>query len=161
MFIVKKLMTAAIAFLVALLVGGCVAAGAGASFENPGASGSADASPPALNLDAGEAARAQFDLSALPASAPPPAVAAEAAVRTAEANAMGGPLRGPLLGVGRGRAAPDAVSPVKTVWVVEFGPGGQVPLNGPNGGTAPILLQIVAVDDQTGEFMRSYIKSGT
>jgi hypothetical protein len=161
MFIVKKLMTAAIALVVVVLVGGCVSAGAGASFQNPGASGIADASPPPLNLDAGEAARAQIDLSALPATAPPPAVTPEAALSIAEAHAMGGPVRGPLLGVGRGRAAPDAASPERTVWVIAFGPGGQVPLTGPNGGSEPILLQIVAVDDQTGEFMRSYIKSGT
>jgi hypothetical protein len=72
---------------------------------------------------------------------------------------MGGPDRGALLGVARGRASKSAGSPVKTVWVVAHGPGGQVPMNGPMGGSETISMQIVLIDDQTGTFMRASVRS--
>ena len=72
---------------------------------------------------------------------------------------MGGPDRGSLLGVARGRASETAGSPAKTVWAIAYGPGGQVPMNGPQGGSETISMQIVLIDDQTGTFMRAYLRS--
>lgn len=34
-------------------------------------------------------------------------------------------------------------------------------MTGPSGGFEPILLQILLIDDQTSEFLRSYIKSSS
>ena len=65
----------------------------------------------------------------------------------------------PLLGVARGRASASAGSPAKTVWAVGYGPGGQVPMEGPAGGSETISMQIVLIDDQTGTFMRAYVRS--
>jgi hypothetical protein len=96
----------------------------------------------ALAISANDAARAGVDLGPLPADAPPPAITSAAAVAGASAQAMGGPDRGALLGVVRGRASESAGSPVKTVWAVAYGPGGQVPMEGPQGGSETITMQI-------------------
>ena len=110
-------------------------------------------------IGANDAQRAGVDLGPLPADAPPPAITSAAAVADASAHAMGGPERGPLLGFARGRASESAGLPVKTVWVVAYGPGGQVPMEGPQGGSETISMQIVLIDDQTGAFMRTYVTS--
>ncbi len=97
---------------------------------------------------------------------PAPKVAASAAVTTAELQLAAPKDHGPLLAVGRGTARQfdDPASPIRSVWVVAFGPGGEVPLQGPAGGSqplsAPIALQLVLIDDQSGGFLRAYIKSG-
>jgi len=49
--------------------------------------------------------------------------------------------------------------PVKTVWAVAYGPGGQAPMNGPQGGSETISMQIVLIDDQTGALMRTFTRS--
>jgi hypothetical protein len=113
----------------------------------------------ARTIGADDAARAGVDLGPLPADAPPPAITSEAAVTLASAQALGGPDRGPLLGVARGRASESAGSPVKTVWAVAYGPGGQVPMEGPQGGSETISMQIVLIDDQRGASMRTYVRS--
>jgi hypothetical protein len=113
----------------------------------------------ARTIGADDAARAGVDLGPLPADAPPPAITSAAAVTLASAQALGGPDRGPLLGVARGRASESAGSPVKTVWAVAYGPGGQVPMEGPQGGSETISMQIVLIDDQRGASMRTYVRS--
>ena len=113
----------------------------------------------ARTIDANDAQRAGVDLGPLPAEAPPPAITSAAAVADASAQAMGGPDRGALLGVARGRVSETAGSPVKTFWAVAFGPGGQVPMEGPQGGSETISMQIVLIDDQTGAFMHTYVRS--
>jgi hypothetical protein len=110
-------------------------------------------------MDANDAQRAGVDLGPLPADAPPPAITSGEAVALASAHALGGPDRGEVLGVARGRASESAGSKVKSVWVVAYGPGGQVPMEGPAGGSETISMQIVLIDDQTGTFMRTYTKS--
>ena len=110
-------------------------------------------------MDANDAQRAGVDLGPLPADAPPPAITSASAVTFASAHALGGPDRGSLLGVARGRASETAGSPAKTVWAIAYGPGGQVPMNGPQGGSETISMQIVLIDDQTGTFMRAYLRS--
>ena len=112
-----------------------------------------------LAIGATYAQRAEVDLGPLSADAPPAAITSGEAVADASAQAMGGPDRGALLGVARGRASKSAGSPVKTVWVVAHGPGGQVPMNGPMGGSETISMQIVLIDDQTGTFMRASVRS--
>ncbi len=112
-----------------------------------------------LPIGADDAQRAGVDLGPLPADAPPPAITSGAAVTLASAHALGGPDRGSLLGVARGRASETAGSPVKTVWAVAYGPGGQVPMNGPQGGSETLSLQIVLIDAQSGAFMRTYVRS--
>ena len=62
-------------------------------------------------------------------------------------------------GVVGGRASESAGSPAKTVWAVAYGPGGQVPMEGAQGGWEAISMQIVVIDDQTGAFMRTYVRS--
>jgi hypothetical protein len=49
--------------------------------------------------------------------------------------------------------------PVKTVWAVAYGPGGQVPMMGPQGGSETISMQIVLIDDQSGASIRTYVRS--
>jgi hypothetical protein len=110
-------------------------------------------------IGADDAQRAEVDLGPLPADAPPPAITSASAVTFASAHALGGPDRGSLLGVARGRASETAGSPAKTVWAIAYGPGGQVPMNGPQGGSETISMQIVLIDDQTGTFMRAYLRS--
>jgi hypothetical protein len=112
-----------------------------------------------LPIGADDAQRAEVDLGPLPADAPPPAITSGAAVTLASAHALGGPDRGAVLGVARGRASETAGSPAKTVWAVGYGPGGQVPMEGPAGGSETISMQIVLIDDQTGAFMRTYTRS--
>ena len=82
----------------------------------------------ARTIGADDAARAGVDLGPLPADAPPPAITSAAAVTLASTNASGGPDRGALLGVVRGRASASAGSPAKTVWAVAYGPGGSSPV---------------------------------
>jgi hypothetical protein len=127
-------------FLVSALLAGCAASGGSW-------------------LGADDAQRAGVDLGPLPADAPPAAITSGEAVADASSHALGGPDRGVLLGVARGRASESAGSPAKTVWVVAYGPGGQVPMNGPKGGSETISMQIVLVDDQTGAFMRASVRS--
>jgi hypothetical protein len=127
--------------LISVLLAGCAATGG------------------SLPIGADDAQRAEVDLGPLPADAPPPAITSGAAVTLASAHAVGGPDRGSLLGVARGRASETAGSPAKTVWAVAYGPGGQVPMNGPQGGSETISMQIVLIDDQTGAFMRAYLRS--
>jgi hypothetical protein len=110
-------------------------------------------------IGADDAARAGVDLGRLPADAPPPAITSGAAVALASAHASGGPDRGVLLGVARGRASESAGSPVRTVWAVAYGPGGQVPMMSPQGGFETIQMQIVLIDDQSGAFIRTYTRS--
>ena len=112
-----------------------------------------------LPIGADDAQRAEVDLGPLPADAPPPAITSGAAVTLASAHALGGPDRGSLLGVARGRASETAGSPAKTVWAVAYGPGGQVPMNGPQGGSETISMQIVLIDDQSGATVRAYLRS--
>ena len=113
----------------------------------------------ARTIGADDAQRAGVDLGPLPPDAPPPAITSGAAVAVASAHASGGPDRGALLGVARERASESAGAPVKTVWAVAYGPGGQVPMNGPQGGSETISMQIVLIDDQSGAFMRTYTRS--
>jgi hypothetical protein len=110
-------------------------------------------------IGANDAGRAGVDLGPLPTDAPSPVITPAAAVALASTHALGGPHRGPLLGVARGRVSETAGSPVRTVWAVAYGPGGQVPMEGPQGGSETISLQIVLIDDQTGAFMRTYVRS--
>ncbi len=112
-----------------------------------------------LPIGADDAQRAGVDLGPLPADAPPPAITSAAAVAAASTHTSGGPDRGALLGVARGRASESAGSPVETVWAVAYGPGGQVPMMGPQGGSETISMQIVLIDDQSGAFMRTYTRS--
>jgi hypothetical protein len=79
-------------------------------------------------IGADEAQLAEVDLGPLPTDAPPPAITSAAAVTLASTNASGGPDRGALLGVVRGRASASAGSPAKTVWAVAYGPGGSSPV---------------------------------
>lgn len=113
----------------------------------------------ALAIGADDAQRVGVDLGPLPADAPPPVITSGEAVAVASAHALGGPDRGPLLAVARGRASESAGAPVRTAWVVAYGPGGQVPMNGPQGGSETISMQIVLIDDQSGAFMRTYTMS--
>jgi hypothetical protein len=113
----------------------------------------------ARTIGADDAQRVGVDLGPLPADAPPPVITSGEAVAVASAHALGGPDRGPLLAVARGRASESAGSPVKTVWAVAYGPGGQMPMMGPQGGSETISMQIVLIDDQTGAFMRTYTRS--
>jgi len=96
----------------------------------------------------------------LPAGAPAAAITASQAVATANENAEGAAARGSILAVARATAKQfdDATSPVRTVWVIAYGPGGTTPNMGPSGGEAPIAFQLVIVDDQTGAFLRGYIR---
>jgi hypothetical protein len=110
-------------------------------------------------IGADDAQRVGVDLGPLPADASPPAITSAAAVTLASAHALGGPDRGSVLGVARGRASESAGAPVKTVWAVAYGPGGQVPMNGPQGGSETISMPVVLIDDQTGAFMRTYTRS--
>ena len=113
----------------------------------------------ARTIGADDAHRAGVDLGPLPADAPSPVITPAAAVALASTHALGGPDRGAPLGVARGWASESAGSPVKTVWAVAHGPGGQVPMEGPQGGSETISMQIVLIDDQTGAFIRSYVRS--
>lgn len=85
-----------------------------------------------------------------------------AALKVALQHADGGPTHGPVTTEGRalGREGADPAFPFRSVWVFVLGPGGEVPLAGPGGGTAPILFQIIQIDDQTGAFVRAYSESG-
>ena len=112
-----------------------------------------------LAIGADDAQRAGIDLGPLPVDAPPPAITSASAVTFASAHALGGPDRGALLGVARGRASESAGAPLKTVWAVAYGPGGHVPMMGPQGGSETISMQIVLIDDQTGAFMRTFTRS--
>jgi len=97
----------------------------------------------------------------LPTDAPPAVVAIDAAVATSDAQALGGPNRGPVLAVGRAMFEMGGSGPSRTVWVVIYGPGGLVPNAGPGGGTsAPISRQIDVVDDQSGVWLTGQITSG-
>jgi hypothetical protein len=111
------------------------------------------------SIGADDAQRVAVDLGPLAADAPTPAISSAAAVAVASAHALGGPDQGALLGVARGRASESVGSPAKTVWAVAYGPGGQVPMNGPQGGSETISMQIVLIDDQSGAFMRTYTRS--
>jgi hypothetical protein len=113
----------------------------------------------ARTIAADDAQRAGVDLGPLPADAPSPAITSGAAVALASAHASGGPDRGAVLGVARGRASETVGSPVKSVWAVAYGPGGQMPMMGPQGGSETISMQIVLIDDQSGAFMRTYVRS--
>jgi hypothetical protein len=128
-------------YLISVLLAGCAATGG------------------SLPIGADDAQRAEVDLGPLPADAPPAAITSGAAVAIASTHTSGGPDRGVFLGFARGRASESAGSPVKTVWVVAYGPGGQVPMMGPQGGSETISMQIVLIDDQTGTFMRAYLRS--
>src|SRR5689334_20912484 len=98
------------------------------------------------------------DLSPVPDTLPAPAVTADQALATANGYEAGGDDRGRLLGVARGRAHQYSNDPLRTVWVVVYGPGGTMPAEGPPGGQSPIYLQIVLIDDQSGEFLRSTVR---
>jgi hypothetical protein len=113
----------------------------------------------APTIGADDAQRAGVDLGPLPADVPPPATPSTDAVAVASGHASGGPDRGPLLGVARGRATETVGAPVKTVWAVAYGPGGQVPMTGPQGGSETISMQILLIDDQSGAHMRTYTRS--
>ena len=128
-------------FLVSALLAGCAVTGG------------------SLPIGADDAQRAGVDLGPLPADVPPAAITSEAAVTVASTHVSGGPDRGAVLGVARGRASESAGAPAKTVWAVAYGPGGQVPMEGPQGGWEGISMQIVVIDDQTGAFMRTYVRS--
>lgn len=144
--------------LLVVILGLAVAAGCG----GPAGTSLSPLYPTDLGvLSAEDAATAKIDISPLPDGVPPPKVDRSATAAIAVANV--GAARGDILAVGRARARQfdDPASPLRTVWVVVFGPGGQVPITGPQGGSARIVLQLVLVDDQTGEFLRSYIKSAT
>jgi hypothetical protein len=113
----------------------------------------------ARTIGADDAQRAGVDLGPLPADVPPPAITSAAAAALASTHASGGPERGALLGVARGRATETPGSPLKTVWAVAYGPGGHIPMLGPQGGSETISMQIVLIDDQSGALMRTYTRS--
>ena len=139
--------------VVSLVAAACVQAGASA------APGSTSVSSDLSLLSLAVISQVKVDTGPLPSGAPAPKVDASTAIKTATANLYG--EHGPLLALGRGRAKKfeDATEPVRTVWVAVFGPGGTVPLQGPDGGLAPISLQVVLIDDQSGEFLRDDIES--
>jgi hypothetical protein len=143
----------ALCLVVSLVAAACMQAAASA------APGSTSVSSDLSLLSPAVISQVKVDTGPLPSGAPAPKVDASTAIKTATANLYG--EHGPLLALGRGRAKKfeDATEPVRTVWVAVFGPGGTVPLQGPDGGWAPISLQVVLIDDQSGEFLRDYIES--
>jgi len=95
----------------------------------------------------------------VPSNARAAAIPAVAAVEAAEADSRteGGPDRGPVIAVARALAGPP---PVETVWVVVFGPGGTVPVIGPDASaTGAIVSQIVLIDDQNGTYLHNTVAS--
>ena len=120
--------------------------------------------PVAIQLPAGALspdvlADEHIDLSPVPDTLPAPALTADQALATANGYEAGGDLRGRLLGVARGRAPQYVNDAKRTVWVVVYGPGGTMPAEGPAAAAqSPIHLQIVLIDDQSGEFLRSTVR---
>jgi hypothetical protein len=137
-----------LAIATALLIAGCAQAQSGASFSSD------------LSSAVSPSDMAAAKIGTLPAGAVAPAITASKAVATADENAGGAAARGSILAVARATAKQfdDVNSPVRTVWVIAYGPGGTTPMMGPSGGEAPIAFQLMIVDDQTGEFVRGYIR---
>ena len=99
----------------------------------------------------------KLDLSPLPADA------ASATIDQATALKLATDLgaskdHGPIIGISRGRAKQfdEPTDKVRTVWIVVYGAGGKV---GVLDGFQDITLQVVLIDDQTGEYVRSQIES--
>lgn len=141
-------MIRSVALLAALVLAGCTQAPASASFGSD------------LSTAVSPSDMVAAKIGALPASAAGPAITATEAVATADENAGGAAARGSVVAVARATAKrfDDATSPVRTVWVVAYGPGGRTPNMGPSGGDAPIAFQLMIIDDQTGEFVRGCIR---
>jgi hypothetical protein len=99
----------------------------------------------------------KIDLSALPADAPAAAMDSAAAVNLAT-DAGASKDHGPVIGISRGRAKQfdEPTDKMRTVWVVVYGPGGTVAVLD---GFQNITLQVVLIDDQTGEYLRSQVES--
>jgi hypothetical protein len=142
----------------ALALAACSRLGSGAS-PTPTALAGVDSADAVMPADL--VSRAKVDLSPIPAAVPAAAVGEEKASATAETHIFGGASHGTLIGASRGRAKlyEDASDPVRTVWVFVYGPGGQVQVEGPPGGYQDITMQVVLVDDQTGEFLRGETES--
>jgi hypothetical protein len=97
------------------------------------------------------------------ASAAEPKVTVSAAQVAAMDRILGGQDHGPLLTSGRAmvKANDDPATKAQTAWVFVFGPGGKFLPPGPGGqAVIQIKLQIVLVDDQSGEAIRSSVVSG-
>jgi hypothetical protein len=92
--------------------------------------------------------------------APPALVTIDEAVAIADGRAYGGSARGPIIAVARASARQTPAAPVKTVWVVVYGPGGLFEGQGRVETEAPIHVQIVLVDDQSGAVLSNYLTSG-
>jgi hypothetical protein len=124
--------------------------GTGASGANPG-----DILTPAV---AGENL---IDLGTIPASLPGAKIKESEAISIARQHAMGGPNAGSVRGTVRAMAQPDQSQAERTVWVVVFGPGGNVPVPAIAASEPPLLIlyQLVLIDDQTGAFLRASVKS--
>ncbi len=107
------------------------------------------------------AAKAQIDLGSIPPSLPAARITDAEAVAVSRQHALGGPAAGPITGVVRAIARPDASSAERTVWAVVFGSGGTVPMPAIAASEAPSLIrsQVVVIDDQTGAFLRSAVES--
>jgi hypothetical protein len=107
------------------------------------------------------AAKAQIDLGAIPQNLPAARITDAEAVTVARRHTLGGPAAGPITGVVRAMARPDASPAERTVWVVVFGPGGTVPVPAIAASEAPSVIrsQVVVIDDKSGAFLRSAVES--
>jgi hypothetical protein len=141
-------------FVVALVVVGCARAG------------QAQPTSPWAVLDtaavsSGDLAAAGVAATSVDAGAPPPKVTLVAAEASAFERAFGAGDRGPVVTAGRAmaKANDDPTTSARTAWVIVIGPGGLFQPQGPERTPTPIQLQIIVVDDPTGDVVAASVIS--